>query len=202
VQTEPPDEHSHNGAPGQVAAGARCYHCGAVLAEGASVCPACGRRQTRWCYCGREIPVAEPTCPYCGADWSKAVRVRRRARRVGVDFRRLAGYIAAGILAAIFAAALLNSIVGALALRSLPPEQHDLPDDFSSRFGLAMQTVGRNLAVVWDRIAGLGGSFWSVLAIILVGAVGGACVYLWRVGGVRLPRLSRSKAYKRRRARG
>lgn len=112
------------------------------------------------------------------------------------------GYIAAGILIAVFAAALLNSIVDALAFRSLPAEQRQLPADFSSRLGLAWQTIGRNFASVWGRIAGLGGSFWSVLAVILAGAMGGALVYLWRVGRIRLPRIRRSKAYKRRRASG
>ncbi|MCX7598123.1 MAG: zinc ribbon domain-containing protein [Armatimonadetes bacterium] len=199
---ELPDKSGADRGPDGCAVATTCYRCRATIPQGASHCPRCGRRQTRWCYCGHEIHVTEATCPHCGADWSGALRVRRRGRRNRLETRKLVGYMAAGAVVAIFAAALLNSIVGALAIRSLPAGERVLPPDFASRLGLAVETVGRNLAVVWNHIARLGGGFLGLLAILLTGAVVGALVYLGRVGRIRVPLLRGSKAHRRRRASG
>lgn len=200
-QSERGDEsETSDGAEGRAVA-TNCYRCGATIPPGVNRCPRCGRRQTRWCYCGHEIPVVEASCPHCGADWSKAVRVRRRVHRSRWERGKLIGYMSAGAVIAVLAAALLNSIVGALALRSLPAGERILPPDFSSRLGLAVETIGHSLAAAWNRLAGVGGSLWGILVIVFVGAVGGALVYLARVGRISLSTLRPSKARQGRRTR-
>lgn len=200
-QSERSDESKASDEAESRAVATNCYRCGATIPVGANRCPGCGRRQTRWCYCGREIPVVEAYCPYCGADWSKAVRVRRRVGRSRLERHKLFGYMSAGAVIAVLATALLNSIVGALAFRSLPAGERILPPDFSSRLGLAVETVGRSLAAARDRLAGAGGSLRKIALIVLAGAVGGAMVYLARVGRIRFSILRRDGARNSRRAR-
>ncbi len=178
----------------------KCYHCGTALPDGATVCPYCGRRQVRICYCGNYIPVTAPKCPYCGADWSVAFRVRRKSRSRKLSWKYLIGYAATGALISIAAAAVINSMVGALALRSLPPGQTGLPGSFSARLALALETIGRGLSFLGRRIASAGGGPGVALLIVSCGATAGALFYLRKIGRLkfRLP-FGRKRVKKRRR---
>lgn len=179
-----------------------CYRCGAQLAEGAERCPQCGRRQTRLCYCGHAIPVTASECPHCHADWSAALRVRRKSRGHNWNPRTLAVYAAAGALVTIALAALTNSVVGGLALRSLPHGHTGLPASFVARLSLALTTVGRGISYMVTRVAYLGGGPWVIVGVAGTGALLGALIYLHRNGSLRLRWPLRSKRVARRRRRG
>lgn len=181
---------------------ARCYRCGAELPPEAMVCPRCGRRQVRLCYCGNYVPVTSPRCPYCGADWSLAFRVRRKSRSRKLNWKLLGAYTAAGALASIALAALTNSIVGGLAIRSLPPGQGGLPGSFTARLALAMQTVSRAFAYFGHRVARAGGGPGVAIAVVFSGALLGALFYLYRTGHLKLRLPFGRKKVKRRRRQG
>ncbi|MCD6350968.1 MAG: zinc ribbon domain-containing protein [Armatimonadetes bacterium] len=179
-----------------------CYRCGAELPEGAQRCPQCGRRQTRLCYCGHSIPVTAPKCPYCGADWSTALRVRRKSRSSSWNWRLLVAYSAGGALLTIALAAITNSVVGGLALRSLPPGRTGLPASFSARLSLAMTTIGRAAGHLYGKLAYLGGGPWVALTVAGTGALVGAVIYLRRAGALRLRWPFSKRRVQRRRRRG
>ena len=179
----------------------KCYACGSSLPEGSTVCPRCGRRQVRLCYCGNYIPVTASTCPYCGADWSRALRVRRKSRSKKLSWKFLIAYASAGALIAIACAALVNSIIGGLAIRSLPPGQTGLPASFTARLALAMETIGRTFSQIGSKISSVGGGPGTILLIFFAGAATGALVYLHQAGQlkIRLPFGSKKKVKRRRR---
>ncbi len=59
-----------------------CYRCGVGLGpEDPDICPDCGRRQTRTCFCGTRISRAAAVCPQCETDWDEIDRVHRNALR-------------------------------------------------------------------------------------------------------------------------
>ena len=179
-----------------------CYRCGAKLPKDSHRCPNCGRRQIRYCYCGNAIPVTAAKCPYCGADWSAAIRVRRKSRSSRWDWRMFAAYCAAGGLATVAAAAAVNSLVGALALRSLPPGQTGLPGAFSARLALALTTIGRTISRIGSKVVSIGGGPWVAPAVVGTGICIGALLYMRRVGKLRLKWPFRKKRVYRRRRQG
>jgi ribosomal protein L40E len=179
---------------------ATCYRCGAALPEGAGRCPQCGRRQTRLCYCGNIIPVTASECPLCHTDWSVAVRVRRRSRSEKCDLRMLAAYAIAGALATVALAAVVNSVIGALALRSLPAGHMGLPSSFGARVSLALTTVGRSISYVLSKLSSVGGGPWVAVIVAGSGALAGAAFYLHRIEALRLRWPLWGKRVRRRRA--
>jgi len=158
-----------------------CYHCGAELAPGTLIWPACGRKQTRTCYCGAEIPVTAKTCPECGADWSASRRVRRKSKSKRIDWKELAKSAVIGALITALAAAVLNAIITALARRGLDYGQ-PLPASFIQRLSLALTTTYRAVATVGARLAEHGAGAATLLGILVLGAGIGAVAYLVREG--------------------
>lgn len=146
-------------------------------------CPECGRRQTRICSCGRELHAGEDPCPGCGAEWTGLVKVvRRKKRRHAVNPVELLGYTALGVFVALLAAALVNALIGGLALKSA--EDAELPESLTERMALAWhsaaESVGGLLAATMDRLGG-------VTPFVLVGLLGGLLGilhYLRRTGGL------------------
>ena len=185
----PPENDLNEPDPSEVDDDGYCYRCGATLVEGDRNCPQCGRRQTRLCYCGQEIPVTASSCPECGADWSTAFRVRRKSKTRDFSWKQTAAYAAIGALAMMTLAALINSIVGALAYHSLPVGASGLPAGFVARLGLALSTLGNGFTGALWHLEHIGGGPVTALLLVLAGAVVGAVVYLYRAGALR-PRLS------------
>ncbi len=175
----------------------RCYHCGAVL-DGAEVCPQCGRKQYRVCFCGERIPVNARVCPHCGADWSHSRRVRRKSRQQKLSYQQLARFAGLGALVAVVAAGLLHLIITGLAQRSLSPEQ-TLPASLLERMGLALHTIQQNLAKLGEGIMQWGGSVAVIAAVALVGAGVGVVIYLMRTGVISVPLYDSDHGYKRKR---
>ena len=148
---------------------------------GTRICPVCGRKQTRTCYCGAEIPVTAKTCPECGADWSASRRVRRKSKSKKIDWRQLAKSAVIGAIITALAAAGLNAIITALARRSLDYGE-PLSASFSQRLSLALTTMYRAVATVAARLAEHGAGTATLLAILVLGAGVGAVAYLIREG--------------------
>lgn len=167
------------GIPGQNEL--ECRWCNApVGADGR--CPACGRMQTRICYCGQELLPGEDACPNCGAEWQGIVKVRRRKRHRRVSPLDALGYGAVGLLVALGVAALLNGVIGGLALQNETVESTELPQDLGERLGLALDTIGKTLQRMSESFSErIGGSVVLVL-LGLVGAVVGVLIYLHREG--------------------
>ena len=175
----------------------RCYRCSAAL-EGATVCPECGRKQYRGCYCGNQIPISAPQCSYCGADWSHSSRVVRKSRRSNtLSYKTLAQSAAWGALAALLAAGLLTVIVTGLARQS-PAAAQGVPASILLRVGLALQTVGTGLVAATQAAARVAAAQWPILVVGLVGAAAGAVRYLLRGAVMPSPR---SHSPRKRRAR-
>ncbi len=181
-----PQSELNEPGPSEVSDAGYCYRCGAALLAGDRNCPQCGRRQTRLCYCGQEISVTASACPHCGADWSTAFRVRRKTKTREFNWKFTAAYAAIGALAAMTLAALINSIVGGLAVRSLPEAAAGLPAGFLARLGLALSTVGHAFTSLTWRIEHIGGGPTAALLLVLAGAAIGAGVYLYRAGALRI----------------
>lgn len=173
----------------------KCYQCDAPLG-GAKVCPQCGRKQYRGCFCGHEIPITTATCPYCGADWSSSHRVHRKSRRHKLNYKKMAQFAGAGVIMTLVAGSLINMIVTGLARYSLPDQP--LPPSFAQRLILAFQTVGQSITHLFGRIVEVGGSLVSVLLLVIIGAGAGVVVYLIRGGFIRLRRKPSSHKRKRR----
>lgn len=142
------------------------------------------------------------TCPHCGADWSGAFRVRRKTKTREFSWRITSAYAAAGALVAILLAALVNSIVGAIALHSLPPGAEGLPAGFMARLGLALTGIGQALANIVSHTERLGAGALAGLVIVVIGAAGGAMVYMYKAGAlrVRVPSVGPNSHKRRRRA--
>ncbi len=145
------------------------------------VCPVCGRKQTRTCYCGAEIPVTAKTCPECGADWSASRRVRRKSKSKHIDWRQLAKFSVIGALCTALAATGLNAVITALARRGLDYGE-PLSASFSQRLSLALTTMYRAVATVAARLAEHGAGAMALLGILVLGAGIGAVAYLVREG--------------------
>lgn len=145
------------------------------------VCPVCGRKQTRTCYCGAEIPVTARTCPECGADWSASRRVRRKSKSKKIDWKQLAKSAVIGALITALVAGGLSAIITALARRNLAYGQA-LPASFIQRLSLALSTVYRAVATLGARLAEHGAGAATLLGILVLGAGVGAVVYLFREG--------------------
>lgn len=165
----------------QAAPDAECYWCRVPLdADGR--CPECGRRQTRVCFCGEELYPDEDVCPACGSDWRGVVKVRRRKRRRSATVVDMLRYAGAGILVAVLLAALTNSAIGMLALRSAPGTQ--LPDSPGERLGLAWETIAKSVgAMVGAFLERMGGASIFV-GFGLAGALIGVLYYLRYGGGL------------------
>ncbi|MBP8951870.1 MAG: hypothetical protein KBI47_05735 [Armatimonadetes bacterium] len=166
-----------------------CRWCDApVGADGR--CPECGRTQTRICFCGQELLPGEDPCPNCGADWQGIVKVRRRKRHRRVSALDALGYGAVGLLVALGLAALLNAVIGGLALRNETVESTELPQDLGERLGLALATIGKSLQGMSEAFSErIGGSVVLIL-LGLVGAVVGVVIYLHREGALTTRRRS------------
>ncbi len=175
----------------------RCYKCDAAL-EGAEMCPQCGRKQYRVCYCGEKIPVAARVCPYCGADWSHSHRVRHKSRSSKLDYKKLARSAGLGALATLVAAGLTNIVITSIARRSLSSHQV-MPSSFLARVELALQSLGQTTIGAMQRAIDMGASLVWVFIVILIGAGLGAVTYLARSGFIRRRR-SRSTHKRRTRA--
>lgn len=163
-------------APEEEAAAA-CHSCKAALPVGAEVCPACGRKQTRTCFCGTPVAVDTDECPVCGADWSSKIKIRRRSRSVRVRPKTLARSALTGALITVMASAILNIVVNALAQPSMPAGPMSLP--FTARLYYAGCTLVRAVDLLFTRLLGGVG---PVLMTAIAGAVVGVLLYLVRAG--------------------
>lgn len=181
--TQPNDTAPPNVAEGPAKA---CHRCGAALALAAQVCPHCGQKQYRLCFCGQAFPSHLSRCPACGTDWVKAVRVRRRSRSDKVKPRAMLRNALLGALVAVVASGLLNLIVTALAQRATP--EGVVPRAIGERFYYAWYTLATStIKLVNSLVGGLG----YTLLIALAGAAIGALVYLVP------PRLARASRHLR-----
>ncbi len=145
------------------------------------ICPYCGRKQVRTCYCGAEIPVTAKVCPYCGADWSGSWRVRRKSKSKRPDWKKLLKFALVGSFLALFLASVLNLVITGLASHSLSTGQQ-LPDSLIQRLGLALATIWTALAALGRELAEKGGGLVPLIAVLAAGAALGAVVYLFREG--------------------
>jgi hypothetical protein len=154
-----------------------CYWCQIPLDPGGD-CPRCGRRQVRICFCGQDLAPDQEVCPNCNTEWRGVVKIRRRRRKRPIGGLELAGYIALGVFGALAVAALLSSAIGGLALKSA--QGPDLPEPFTQRLALAMQTLQAAAAHLGanalDRLGGL--AIFIIMGI--VGGALGAAIYLYR----------------------
>jgi ribosomal protein L40E len=177
-----------------------CYRCGATIGEGQEHCPQCGRPLYRVCYCGWRIPINAHRCPQCDADWSGAMRVRKKAHSHRVNPRRLGSYAVLGALAALALTALGGLLLGKLAERALP-EGQPMPHALGERMALAWEGVEEVLSTIGRRLAALSGGLGLVLLILLMGAAVGALIYLAHEGLLRFtwPRAHRKGKVRRRR---
>lgn len=155
----------------------RCYAChGELLEADAQVCLACGRRQTRVCFCGATISRAEALCPQCGVDWPKIRRERRPSRsKMGQKRRLLRNTVIGGALA-IAVAGLLYVLV----------RTADASVSVLSSVG---SQLGRISSAVMAHLPMIG-----LLALIFaLGAAGGAARYYIRHSRRRSGRRRRTK---------
>lgn len=173
-----------------------CYRCNTVLG-GAEVCPQCGRKQYRVCYCGNNIPITTAVCPHCGADWSHSHRVRRKSRRNKLSYKELARFAIGGTFVALVGASVLNVIITGLAGQSLPPDQ-GMPGSVAVRIVLALQTVWGGIAGSFWTVVGVAGGLGPILTVAVVGCTAGIVVYLVRSGVVRVRWLHKRHKSRRR----
>lgn len=202
-----------------------CYRCGTALPEpNARQCPHCGRYQYRVCYCGKEIYKGWATCPHCGADWSHRLRTkeRRRSRRYRRVFRpsQLYTYILGGVLVGAILLPSLSWGVGrlwALWQGAPPGEARDVqapsleveaspPDDVITRI---QQGIGEMLQGAFWRLVGFLSALWllvhhhpALFGGAVLGGVGGAVLYLYESGRIRIPGLPHRPLRRKRRKRG
>ncbi len=156
-----------------------CAHCGALVAEGQSSCPECGRGVYRTCFCGWRIPVTQAICPNCNANWSQSMRVARKSRSRTPRRRTALRHAATGAVAALVVASVLYVVVMWLASTAAGGEP---PSGPLSRMGLAAQGLRELAAGVWAAIVRYAGAVASVLAIAALGALIGVGVYALRLG--------------------
>lgn len=154
-----------------------CYRCESELdPDRPDLCPACGRRQTRACFCGETISRGVDECPHCGADWAKVRRSRQKRQSSKKRKRHLAVYMAAG-----GAAALLVGLLGWSAHRAVASGADQAIADWAGDAARQIATASRH---VGPALAG-------GLLIIALGAACGTIVYYWRKGARRRHRLRR-----------
>ncbi|MBU0610842.1 MAG: zinc ribbon domain-containing protein [Armatimonadetes bacterium] len=178
------------------ATGKLCHRCGAELALDAQVCPHCGQKQYRQCFCGQAFPSNLDTCPACGTDWVRSLRVRRRSHSGKIKPRVLVRNALLGAFIAVLAAGLLNVIVTALAQRATP--EGTVPSGIGERLYYAWYTLATaSLKLLGALVGGLG----YALLIALAGAAVGALVYLLPPRLSRLTRDLRHTRVRRRRSR-
>jgi len=156
-----------------------CFWCNTPLADDGR-CASCGRRQTRVCFCGEELWPDQELCPNCGADWAGVVKVRRRKRRHSVSSLGVLRATALGILIALMATAIINSVVGRLALDSA--EGNALPEAPAERLGLAWKTVADTIAAMCEAFGSRVGGVAFIALLGLAGGLVGAFLYLRREG--------------------
>jgi len=160
----------------------RCYHCDAPLEDDRSVCPSCGRKQLRTCFCGHQIGYGMPVCPYCGADWSASSRVRRKSKHKHLDYKKLARFAGLGALLAIVIAAGFAAVTNTLA--SYYAAQHEITisgdTGLAARVGMAVDGLGLLFARAGQRLANVSDQLCAVLLVVGTGAAGGAIYYLYR----------------------
>jgi ribosomal protein L40E len=168
-----------------------CYRCGADVSPDARVCPECGRRQFRLCFCGDEIRRSVARCPRCGTDWSKIQRRRHRRSRESFRWRQLARYgsFGAGLALAVslFAMWTYQGLEGR-AVAYYGGASHASPSP-----GLVLSYLGAKASRLVEGIGDGAPAVGHAFAICLVGALAGAFVYLWRteLPGRLRPRRSR-----------
>jgi hypothetical protein len=165
---------------GAAQSGSTCYKCGANLdLHVPNVCPVCGRRQTRGCFCGTVIRRGPVVCPECGVDWGR-IRRSPRSSRKQINSRDLAVNSIAGGLIALACAALIYFLVtgGGQALASI---------------------VSSTVASTWPRVSEVTTQMAVPLAVFATGCLVGAIrYYLTRRTGGR----GRPKTLARKRSKG
>lgn len=161
-----------------------CYWCSTPLPEGTRICPECGLKQYRTCYCGTEILVTAPRCTNCGADWSASLRIRRKAKPRRPNYKSMLKSAALGSVIALVVAALLNAIVTGLARRSISGDQQITT--ITQKVGLAIDTIETILQTIGHHLAERSGGLIAAIVVIVVGAAIGALTYLSRRGFLRL----------------
>lgn len=175
----------------------QCFHCEEALDAEAQVCPACGRKQHRVCYCGLRLRTDVAECPRCGADWQEIVRRKRRSRSSRVKPQKLIRSAGIGALGTLLGAALLNLIISALAARSTP--DGEIPASLLLRIDYAAQTLGQAFVTLFSRLMGVG--LGAALGVAVLGAVGGGIWYLARLGVLRWARWAADKEHRTTRRR-
>ena len=155
----------------------RCYAChGELLEADAQVCLACGRRQTRVCFCGATISRAEALCPQCGVDWPKIRRERRPSRSKMGQKRRLLRNIAIGGALAVTVAGILYMLLYT-----------------ADRSAGVLSAAGTHLRHLWSSATAHLPEIGLLALIFAVGAAGGAARYYIRQSRRRSGRRRRTK---------
>jgi len=181
------------GAAGEAAKS--CHRCHAELVLDAQVCPHCGQKQYRQCFCGQAFPSDLAACPACGTDWAKSVRIRRRSHSDKIKPRVLLRNALLGAFIAILASGLLNLIVTALAQRATP--EGIVPAGLGARLYYAWYTL---TTATTKLVAALVGGLGYAFLVALGGAVIGALAYLLPPRLARATRDIRHSRVRRRRS--
>lgn len=135
-----------------------CYKCGTLLApEAPDVCAACGRRQTRQCFCGTKISRGLAICPTCGADWSH-IRRRSRSSRKRINTREL----------------LLNAFIGGLGAVALAGVLYFLLAGGAQSIA---EAVASTASTVWSGVSPVVSRAAVPAAVFLVGCLLGVGRY-------------------------
>jgi hypothetical protein len=193
---QPPD------APGEAVAGeATCYHCETALPPEAELCPECGRKQYRVCYCAARIRPDLATCPHCQADWSESSRVRR-TRRKGRHQGTLRGIIRSAViggLLSLLVIGFLYYLTGSLAQHA--SGTGEAPTDLTTRVAYAWKAIALNADRLAHRVASVLSSrqLWRLGSVFLAGAALGAAVYLAQHGRWTMNKLGGGRRTRRRR---
>ena len=155
----------------------QCYACQADLPEaGARVCLACGRRQTRVCFCGATIPRAQGACPECGVDWRKIRRERRPSRSGRGQRSKL----------------LRNSVIGGALAILVAGILYMLLHTADASAGV-LATAGTQLGRIGSAVAAHLPEIGLIALIFAVGAAGGAARYYIRRSSRRSGRRKRKR---------
>jgi len=129
----------------------------------AAHCHACGRRQTRVCFCGATLARTEALCPQCGVDWRKIRRERRPSRSGrGQRSKLIRNCVIGGALAIVVAGVLYMLLHTADASAG------------------ALSSAGSLLASAWSALTGHLAEIGLLALVFAVGAAGGAARYYIR----------------------